>query len=75
MTWPAIGKRRRLQQCATPQGSFSILAIDHRNNLRRSLNPQDPEAVPSQVLTAFKQQIVAALAPVASAILIDPEYT
>jgi len=74
MTWLAIGKRRRLQQCATPQGSFSILAIDHRNNLRRSLNPQEPEALPGEVLTAFKRQIVAALAPVASAILIDPEY-
>ncbi len=68
------GKTRRLQQCATPQGVFSILAIDHRNNLRRSLNPADPAAVPDEALTDFKRAVVAALAPKASAILIDPEY-
>jgi tagatose 1,6-diphosphate aldolase len=68
------GKTRGLQQCATERGVFSILAIDHRGSLRRALNPQDPDGVPSEALTAFKQQVVAALAPAASAILVDPEY-
>ena len=70
----SIGKRRRLQQCASSKGIFSILAIDHRNNLRRALNPQDPGSVPGEALVDFKQAVVAALAPEASSILIDPEY-
>ncbi len=68
------GKVRRLQQCATPEGHLVVLAIDHRNNLRRALNPQDPAAVPDEVLAAFKREVVAALAPEASAVLLDPEY-
>ena len=70
----SIGKVRRLQQCATPEGHLVVLAIDHRNNLRRALNPQDPDAVPGEVLSAFKREVVSALAPEASAVLLDPEY-
>jgi tagatose-1,6-bisphosphate aldolase len=68
------GKMRGLQQCATNKGVFSILAIDHRNNLRRALNPLDPATVSDETLVAIKQDIVAALAPKASAVLLDPEY-
>jgi len=69
-----IGKLRRLQQCATPGGHLVVLAVDHRNNLRRALNPRDPAAVPDEALVAFKREVVAALAPGASAVLLDPEY-
>lgn len=68
------GKIRRLQQCATPEGKLVIMAMDHRGSLRRSLNPQDPAAVRDEVLIAFKEDVTAALAPVASAVLLDPEY-
>ncbi len=68
------GKRRRLQRCATPDGKLVILAMDHRNNLRRALNPQDPSAVSDAALVAFKQEVVAALGETASAVLLDPEY-
>ena len=68
------GKTRRLQQCATPEGVFSVLAIDHRNNLRRSLNPQAPSTVPDEVLVEFKLAVVEALAPASSSVLIDPMY-
>jgi len=71
---PGLGKLRGLQQCATPQGVFSILAIDHRGNLRRALNPSDPGAVPDEELVAFKREVITALAPVASAVLLDAEY-
>jgi len=74
MTLLSVGKTRRLQHCATPRGTFSILAIDHRNNLRRALNPQNPNSVPGEILTDFKQAVVAALAPAASSVLIDPQY-
>jgi tagatose 1,6-diphosphate aldolase len=68
------GKIRRLQQCATPEGKLVIAAMDHRGSLRRALNPQAPAAAPDEVLITFKQDVVAALAPAASAVLLDPEY-
>jgi len=70
----STGKRRRLQQCATEEGVFSILAIDHRNNLRRSLDPRDPDSVSDEALVEFKLAVVRSLAPEASGVLIDPEY-
>jgi tagatose 1,6-diphosphate aldolase len=69
-----IGKLRRLQQCATADGRLVILAIDHRRNLRQALDPQNPGAVPDEALIAFKRDVVAAVAPAASAVLLDPEY-
>ena len=70
----SIGKIRRLQQCATPAGKFVMLALDHRNNLRRSLNPADPDSVTYGQIVAFKQQVAAELAPRTTAILLDPEF-
>ena len=32
-----IGKLRRLQECSTPDGMFVVLALDHRDDLRRLL--------------------------------------
>ncbi|MCI0398952.1 MAG: tagatose 1,6-diphosphate aldolase [Chloroflexi bacterium] len=69
-----IGKIRRLQQCATADRHFVILAVDHRGNLRQALNPAAPETVSYQAMVRFKQQVVGALAPAASAVLLDPEY-
>jgi tagatose 1,6-diphosphate aldolase len=68
-----IGKRRGLAQCSTPRGTFAVLALDHRGNLRQALNPQNPEAVSYSEMVNFKQQVVAALGPVSSAVLLDPE--
>jgi tagatose-1,6-bisphosphate aldolase len=69
----SIGKIRSLQQCTAPEGAFSILALDHRNNLRQALNPAAPETVGPAQMIAFKQQVVRALAPAATAVLLDPE--
>jgi tagatose 1,6-diphosphate aldolase len=70
----SIGKVRALQQCSTPNGALSILALDHRGNLRQSLRPTDPDAVMDSELTAFKKEVVKILAPAATAVLLDPEY-
>jgi tagatose 1,6-diphosphate aldolase len=70
----SIGKYRGLQQCATPRGGISVLALDHRNNLRQSLNPGDPNLVKDSELTDFKIQVVNALAPSATAVLLDPQF-
>ncbi len=68
-----IGKWRRLQQTAGPTGVFSIVAIDHRGPLRRALEKESPQGKTNEALTALKRDIVRQLAPVASAILLDPE--
>jgi len=68
-----LGKWRRLQQCAGPQHTFSVLAIDHRGPLRRSLEEESPQGRSNEALTALKHDIVRQLAPVTSAILLDPE--
>ena len=69
-----IGKARRLQQCATPDGRFVMLALDHRNNLRRSLNPADPDSITYAEMVDFKRQVLAALASSTTAVLLDPEF-
>ncbi len=67
------GKVRGLQQLSTPRGALSVLALDQRNNLRQALNPSDPVAVSDGAMSAFKIEVVAAVAPAASATLLDPE--
>ena len=69
----SIGKRRGLAQCSTPRGTFAILALDHRNNLRRAINPSAPDSVTYEMMAAFKQDVVQVLAPRCSAVLLDPE--
>jgi tagatose-1,6-bisphosphate aldolase len=69
-----IGKLRRLHQCSDGRGTLSLLALDHRNNLRKAMRPQAPAEVSDLELTAFKCEAVAALAEVATAVLLDPEF-
>lgn len=69
----SIGKLRGLQQCATKRGALAVFALDHRGNLRRALNPTAPDTVSLAEMSSFKQQVIAALAPAAGAVLLDPE--
>jgi len=71
----SIGKIRGLQQCTSHRGTFTCLALDHRQNLRRALNPQNPTSVSDSSLTDFKLEVSAALAGEATAVLLDPEYS
>src|SRR5574338_440651 len=69
----SIGKSRGLAQCSTARGLVVALALDHRGNLRRALNPGNPDAVTYREMVDFKVQVVSALAPFSSAVLVDPE--
>lgn len=69
------GKLRGLQRCLTGNGGLSVLALDHRNNLRHALNPQHPDQVTDDALTAFKLEVTRALAPHSSAVLLDPQFS
>ena len=69
-----IGKLRGLRQCSDARGTLSLLALDHRNNLRKILRPDAPETVADGELTEFKRDAVSALAGAATAVLLDPEF-
>ena len=69
-----IGKLRGLSQCSHRGGTMSLLALDHRNNLRKALRPEAPGQVVDAELTAFKREALAALAEDATAVLLDPEF-
>ena len=71
----SIGKLRSLQQCTSPRGTFTCLALDHRQNLRRALNPADPTSVSDEKLSRFKLDVTANLGELATAILLDPEFS
>jgi tagatose 1,6-diphosphate aldolase len=69
-----LGKLRGLQQIADGRGIFAMCAMDHRGSMRRMINPDDPGAVGYETLVAYKRELCAALAPVSSAVLLDPLY-
>ncbi|MFU8796490.1 MAG: tagatose 1,6-diphosphate aldolase, partial [Dehalococcoidia bacterium] len=70
----STGKLRGLQQLADSKGMMTMCAIDHRGALKRSLNEKNPEAVSYQEMVDFKLDLCKAVAPFASAVLLDPEY-
>ena len=66
-----IGKFRGLQQIASTRGTFTALALDHRQNLRKA----NPAFVEDAMLSAFKLDVVENLANCATAVLLDPEVS
>ena len=71
----SIGKLRGLQQCTSPQGTFTCLALDHRQNLRKALNPSEPASVTDAELSRFKLEVTTSLAELGTAVLLDPEFS
>jgi tagatose-1,6-bisphosphate aldolase len=68
-----VGKLRGLTQCSDRGGTLAVLALDHRNNLRKALRPEAPGEVADRELTEFKREAVAELTGSATAVLLDPE--
>ncbi len=66
-----IGKFRGLQQITSERGTFTALALDHRQNLRKA----NPEFVDDAKLSSFKLDVVSNLARQATAVLLDPEVS
>jgi tagatose-1,6-bisphosphate aldolase len=71
----SVGKLRGLQRISSERGTVTVLALDHRQNLRRSLNPENPTLVSDAELSRFKLDVTAAIAGEATAVLLDPEYS
>ena len=53
---------------------MTMCAIDHRGALKRALNGKSPDKVSHQDIVDFKLDLCRAVAPFASAVLLDPEY-
>jgi tagatose 1,6-diphosphate aldolase len=68
------GLRRGLDVCATRRGVFIVLALDHRQNLRKEIRPEDPESVSVDEMAELKSDVVSALASRVSGVLLDPEF-
>jgi tagatose-1,6-bisphosphate aldolase len=68
-----LGTRRGLDACASARGTFAVLALDHRQNLRKELHPEAPETTTYDEMVEFKRAVIRALAPHATGSLLDPE--
>jgi tagatose 1,6-diphosphate aldolase len=68
-----LGTRRGLDACASARGTFAVLALDHRQNLRKELHPEDPGRTSFAEMVEFKRAVVRALATTATGTLLDPE--
>jgi tagatose 1,6-diphosphate aldolase len=73
----SAGKQKGLEAVADSRGIIAALAIDQRSALRSLFSRTmgiEPENVPREDLSQFKQAVSEILTPHASAILLDPEY-
>ena len=57
------------------EGRFGVLAADHRDSLRRVMDPADPDRVPAADIVALKRDLVAGLAGWATGVMLEPEYS
>jgi tagatose 1,6-diphosphate aldolase len=69
------GKVRRLQTAASPAGVFQILAIDHCGVLLKMMGRGDGSQVPADDVTRLKLDVVRHVGPLATAVLLDPEFS
>jgi sulfofructosephosphate aldolase len=67
-----VAERRALDQLSTPAGHLAILAADQRTKLVAAREAAGLAADPAS-LREFKLDLVEALAPLAPAVLLDPE--
>lgn len=64
-----------LDRLRHPDGTFRVLAVDHRDSLRAFLDPADPDGVDPERLVAIKRDLVATISPAATGVMLEPEYS
>ncbi|HTC85579.1 MAG TPA: hypothetical protein VK656_02680, partial [Candidatus Acidoferrum sp.] len=69
----AVGRRRRLLRLGGTRGIVAGIAIDHRDSLRAILERRGMTGIDIADLRALKLGIARALAPAATAIMLDDE--
>ncbi len=55
------GKIRGLQQLADLKGILTMCAVGHRESLKRTMSPEQPEAVSYQDVVDFKLDLCCAM--------------
>jgi tagatose 1,6-diphosphate aldolase len=68
----SLGTRRGIAQCAAPNGTFCIMALDHRQALVKALSRYGD--ITGEECVRFKKQVVRALSPYSTAFLMDPVF-
>src|SRR5215218_7996142 len=68
-----LGTLRGLDACSSVRGTFTVLALDHRQNLRKELRPDDPPSVTEDEMVDFKRAVVRELRGAGTGVLLDPE--
>jgi tagatose 1,6-diphosphate aldolase len=68
-----LGRRRRLHRISA-DGIFALVAVDHRDSLTVAFEGRGVAAPEGAEIGALKAEIVAALAPAATGVLIDAEH-
>lgn len=68
-----LGTRRGLDATSSRRGTFAVLALDHRQNLRKELHPEDPSLATTDEMVDFKRTVVRSLSSIATGTLLDPE--
>jgi len=66
---------RSLRGISDEAGRFSILAIDHRDSMRRFLEPSDPNSIDPARITALKIEVVRGLTDLATGVMLEPEFS
>jgi tagatose 1,6-diphosphate aldolase len=66
----SLGKWRGLKTTSSQSNTFSILAFDQRGSFRKML----PDDAPYETYVQIKSEVVSAIAPYATAVLLDPIY-
>jgi tagatose 1,6-diphosphate aldolase len=69
-----IGKIRGLQQVANDDGTFTVLAMDHRGSFKDMINPKNSASVSYDEIVRRKMEMCSELSKYASAVLLDPIY-
>lgn len=64
-----------LDRLRDTDGMFRVLAVDHRDSLRAFIDTDDPESVAAERLVAIKRDLVATISPLATGVMLEPEYS
>lgn len=67
--------RSPLDDLTNDKRRFGVFAIDHRDSLRAFVRPDDPDSLSATEITALKDQMVRAIAPEATGVMLEPEYS
>ena len=67
--------RSPLDDLTNDKRRFGVFAIDHRDSLRVFVRPDDPGSLTAAEITDLKIRMVQAIAPEATGVMLEPEYS